>query len=88
MLRSSIKDITGGFKVINSNLLLKMKTQEMTSRGYSFQIELYLKARENKANIKEVPIEFIEREEGVSKMSKSIVKEAIMFVTKKGLKRA
>jgi dolichol-phosphate mannosyltransferase len=85
MLGSSIKDVTGGFKVINAAMLKKMKTEDMTSRGYSFQIELYLRAKENGASFKEVPIEFIEREEGVSKMSKAIVKEAMVFVTKKGL---
>ena len=85
MLRTSLKDVTGGFKVINMDMLRKIDPLTMTSRGYSFQIELFLRARKNYGKIVEVPIEFVEREEGVSKMSKEIVKEAMIFVTKKGL---
>lgn len=85
MLRSNVKDITGGHKAISVDLLKKMDVNSITSKGYSFQIELYLRARENGAKVIEVPIEFIEREQGVSKMSKDIVKEAMLFVTKKGL---
>lgn len=84
MLRTNIKDVTGGFKVIKIDTLKAINPSTMASRGYSFQIELFLKARLNGAKIVEVPIEFIEREEGVSKMSKEIVKEAMIFVSKRG----
>lgn len=86
MLRSKVRDITGGFKAINSELLKKMNVQDIKVQGYSFQIELYLRARKAGANVKETPIEFVEREHGVSKMSSAIVKEAMLFVTKKGLR--
>lgn len=86
MLRSKLKDITGGFKVINVELLKDMDINSIGSKGYSFQIELMLRARKAGANICEVPIEFIEREHGVSKMSSSIVIEAMLYVTKTGIK--
>jgi dolichol-phosphate mannosyltransferase len=87
MLNSNVKDITGGHKAISIELLKKMDVNSITSKGYSFQIELYLRARANGAKVVEVPIEFVEREQGVSKMSSDIVKEAMLFVTKKGLLR-
>lgn len=87
MLRSKIKDITGGFKVIDVGLLKKMNVNSITNKGYSFQIELMLRARDAGAKIVEVPIEFIEREHGVSKMSTAIVLEAMKYVTVVGFRR-
>lgn len=84
MLRSKVKDITGGFKVINVNLLKKMDVDSIESKGYSFQIELMLRARKTGADFFEIPIEFVEREHGVSKMSSGIVIEAMKYVTVKG----
>lgn len=85
MLHSKVKDITGGFKIIPVSILQSMGINEIKVKGYSFQIELMLRARKSGASIVEVPIEFIEREYGVSKMSSSIVKEALIYVTRKGL---
>lgn len=85
MLKSNIHDITGGFKVISAKALEKMDIDNIEVKGYSFQIELMLRARKAGCNIVEVPIEFIEREHGYSKMSSNIVKEALLYVTKKGL---
>jgi len=85
MLRSKINDITGGFKAIKAELLQKMTTSTISTTGYSFQIELYLRARSLDAKICEVPIQFVERVHGASKMSMAIVKEAIKYVTVKGL---
>lgn len=86
MLRTSVKDITGGFKVIPVSMLKKMHIDEIELKGYSFQIELLIRAKNNNATIVEVPIEFVEREQGYSKMSSNIVKEALLYVTKKGFK--
>lgn len=85
MLRTRVKDVTGGYKIIDTELLKEMDIHSINARGYSFQIELFLRARKLNAKITEVPIAFIEREEGVSKMSKDIIKEAMLFVTKQGL---
>ena len=84
MLRSSVKDITGGFKMFSTYILSKMNIDDIKVKGYSFQVELMLRARKAGANIIEVPIEFVEREKGYSKMSADIVKEALVYVTKKG----
>lgn len=86
MLRSKINDITGGFKAIDINLLKKILENPMTTQGYSFQIELYIRAEKMHAKICETPISFIEREQGHSKMSKEIVFEAIKYVTREGIK--
>lgn len=87
MLKSKVKDITGGFKVIDASLLENMNVETIESKGYSFQIELFLRARKLNASIAEVPIVFVEREAGYSKMSSKIVIEAMLFVTKKGFQR-
>lgn len=86
MLKSKINDITGGFKAIDINLLEQILFKPMTTQGYSFQIELYMRAENLGAKITETPITFVEREQGYSKMSKSIVIEAIKYVTREGIK--
>lgn len=86
MLRSRLKDITGGFKAINVELLKNMDIDSIESKGYSFQIELMLRACKSGSTIYEVPIEFVEREYGVSKMSSSIIVEAMSYVTTTGIK--
>jgi dolichol-phosphate mannosyltransferase len=86
MLKSNVKDITGGFKAIDINLLELILNNPLQTQGYSFQIELYLRARSLNAYIKEVPIIFVEREQGYSKMSQAIVLEAIKYVTREGIK--
>ena len=87
MLGARIKDATGGFKIISTELLKKMNVSTIESQGYSFQIELLLRALDAGADVTEYPIEFIERENGVSKMSKKIIVEAMKYVTLVGLKR-
>lgn len=87
MLRMKIKDATGGFKIISTNLLKKMDINSIKNKGYSFQIELLLRAVDVGAQIEEYPIEFVEREHGVSKMSRAIILEAMTYVTLVGIKR-
>lgn len=87
MLNSKVKDITGGFKAIRKETLEKLNVETISTAGYSFQIELYLRAEKTGARICETPIVFVEREHGVSKMSKAIVLEAIKYVTREGIRR-
>lgn len=87
MLHPKIKDVTGGFKTINASLLKRMNTSDMVSKGYSFQIELLLRALDAGARVGEVPIVFVERTVGVSKMSRRIILEAMWYVTVAGVKR-
>lgn len=87
MLASSTRDMTAGFRVYKASLLRRLDLEHLSARGYSFQVEMTRKSEQAQASIKEVPITFIEREHGVSKMSQSIVIEAMLLVTKLGLKR-
>tara|TARA_B110000444_G_scaffold91561_1_gene86493 strand:+ start:591 stop:1292 length:702 start_codon:yes stop_codon:yes gene_type:complete len=75
-----IKDGTGGFKAWRVELLKKIKLKSVKSQGYSFQIEMNFRAWSLGARIKESPIIFTDRTIGESKMSKSIMYEAIWIV--------
>lgn len=87
MLASSTRDMTAGFRVYKASLLQRLELDHLSARGYSFQVEMTRKSEQAGAKIQEVPITFIEREHGVSKMSRSIVIEAMLLVTKLGLTR-
>ena len=75
-----IFDTTAGFKCIHRKVLEGISVDKIRSNGYAFQIELHFRAWQAGFSLKEVAIIFREREEGVSKMSKSIVLEAIWRV--------
>jgi dolichol-phosphate mannosyltransferase len=87
MLASKVKDMTAGFRVYKASLLNRLNLADLSARGYSFQVEMTRKSQQAGATISEVPITFIEREFGVSKMSQSIVIEAMLLVTKLGFQR-
>ncbi len=75
-----IFDTTAGFKCIRRNVIETIPLKRIKSNGYAFQIELHFRAWKAGFKLKEVSIVFKEREEGVSKMSKAIVREAIWRV--------
>lgn len=75
-----IFDTTAGFKCIHREVLETISVESIRSNGYAFQIELHFRAWKAGFDLNEVAIIFREREEGVSKMSKSIVWEAIWRV--------
>ena len=75
-----IFDTTAGFKCIHRKVLESISIDRIKSNGYAFQIELHFRAWKAGFKLKEVSIVFREREEGVSKMSKAIVREAIWRV--------
>lgn len=75
-----VADTTAGFKCIHRKVLEAISVEGIRSNGYAFQIELHFRAWKAGFRIKEVSIIFREREEGVSKMSKKIVWEAIWRV--------
>ena len=75
-----INDGTGGFKAWSASLLNKIKLNEVRSQGYSFQIEMNFRAWRLGASIKEEPIIFVDRTIGESKMSSTIMYEAIWMV--------
>lgn len=75
-----ISDTTAGFKCLRRSVLEGIPMKRIVSNGYAFQIELHFRAWKAGFKLKEVSIIFKEREEGVSKMSKAIVREAIWRV--------
>ena len=77
-----IKDATGGFKCFRRKVLEAIDLDKVKSNGYSFQIEMTFKAYCKGFKIKEIPIVFIDRVKGKSKMSKKIVREAVTMVWK------
>lgn len=77
-----VKDATGGFKCFRREVLESLNFDHVKSNGYAFQIELSFKAWKNGFRLKEIPIIFIDRVAGVSKLSKSIMWEAIFLVWK------
>jgi dolichol-phosphate mannosyltransferase len=87
MLGMGVKDSTAGFRIYSSSILKRLNLEAIKSEGYSFQIEMTRAAHKLGGKIIEVPIIFRERENGVSKMSKSIVREAMLLVTIWGLRR-
>ncbi len=87
-LRIPLHDLTGGFRIYSVALLRKLKLSQMTATGYCFQIEMAMASELAGASMREVPITFVERINGVSKMSRAIVIEALWQTTLWGLSRA
>ena len=77
-----LRDATGGYKCYRREVLESMDLSRIKSNGYAFQIETSFKAWKNGFRIAEIPIVFLEREAGNSKMSKGIVYEAFFMVWK------
>ena len=77
-----INDPTAGFICYKSEVLETINLDEIKFVGYAFQIEMKFAAWKLKFKIKEVPISFVDREEGTSKMSKGILKEGVLGVLK------
>jgi len=77
-----VRDSTGGFKCFRREVLEAIDLDAVASNGYAFQIEMSFRAWKKGFTIKEIPIVFTDREQGHSKMSKKIVREAIWMVPK------
>ena len=77
-----IFDSTGGFKCFRREVLESIDLTKIKSNGYAFQIEMNFKAYKKGFKIKEIPIIFVDRQMGKSKMSKKIVREAVFMVWK------
>lgn len=75
-----VRDATGGFKCFRREVLEAIDLDQVRSNGYTFQIEMSMRAWIRKFRIKEIPIIFVDRQLGASKMSKKIVREAIWMV--------
>lgn len=77
-----LHDATGGFKCFRTVVLEKIALERVRSNGYSFQIEMNFLVWNLGAKIKEIPIIFVDRRSGVSKMSRKIIREAMLMVWK------
>jgi dolichol-phosphate mannosyltransferase len=80
VLASDVRDLTGGFKCYRREVLDAIDLDAIRSRGYAFQIETTYRALRAGFRVVEVPITFVDREAGGSKMSRAIVLEAIWKV--------
>jgi len=80
LLGVGVRDLTGGFKCYRRAVLEAMDLDAISSKGYAFQIETTYRALRAGFRVVEIPIRFVDREEGGSKMSRSIVLEAIWKV--------
>ncbi len=87
MLGLHVADSTAGYRVYSRSALEKIDYQTVNAEGYGFQIEMTHRARRGGASIVEVPISFSDRKRGESKMSGSIIFEALWLVTKWSLER-
>lgn len=75
-----LRDATGGFKCFRRKVLEAIDLDDVHSSGYSFQIEMSMRVWKKGFKIKEIPIIFVDRIAGSSKMSKTIVREAVWMV--------
>jgi dolichol-phosphate mannosyltransferase len=83
-----VHDMTSGFRAYRADLLRAIDLGAVRAEGYGFQIEMTYRAAQLDARICEVPIRFVDREVGTSKMSGAIVAEALVMVTRWGMHRA
>jgi dolichol-phosphate mannosyltransferase len=81
MLGVPLRDVTGGYRAFRADTLRKLDLHEVASQGYCFQVDLAWRAVQRGLVVKEVPITFVERVAGTSKMSQKIVVEALWRVT-------
>ena len=86
ILGSKILDMTSGFRIYRAEFLQQLVAESVSSHGYSFQVELAYRASMS-GSVVEVPITFVERVNGKSKMTSAIVLEALTKVTFWGIKR-
>lgn len=75
-----IEDYTAGFRCYDADLLRRIDLSNIAASGYSFQVEMTYRSRQAQASIRELPIRFVDRVEGVSKMTGSIAREALRVI--------
>lgn len=85
MLGVPIRDATGGYRAFRASTLRALDLHEVASQGYCFQVDLAWRAVQRGLDVREVPITFVERATGTSKMSRKIVAEALWRVTVWGI---
>jgi dolichol-phosphate mannosyltransferase len=86
MIGFSVKDATGGYRAYRASTLRRIDLSNVESTGYSFQVDITVRIIKAGLRIVEVPITFVERERGVSKMDSAIIREAFWRVFQWGVK--
>lgn len=87
LLGFDVEDSTAGFRAYTATILDRIDLDSVTASGYGFQIEMTYRAQQAGAVIREVPIRFVDRVDGESKMSSSVVVEAFSLVSRWGVQR-
>ena len=85
-LKLPYRDLTSGFRVYDCSILKRINIENVDSKGYVFQIQMVEAIAKNSGSIKEVPITFVERIQGRSKMTGRIALEAFIWITKRALR--
>jgi dolichol-phosphate mannosyltransferase len=85
LLGVPVRDVTGGYRAFTAAALRRIQFDDVESQGYCFQIDMLRRAYDDGLRIVEVPITFVEREYGASKMTTGIVVEAMIRVTGWGI---
>lgn len=85
-LRSRLRDMTSGMRAFRFSALQRLNLDDVTADGYGFQVEMAWRLERQGDLVREVPIDFVERTQGRSKMSAGIVLEALWLVTVWGWK--
>jgi len=80
IFKSLVKDLTGGFKIWPRNILESIDFSNVNLDGYAFQIKMNILAENKNFEIKEIPINFVERKHGKSKLNSKVITEAIKFL--------
>lgn len=87
MLDVPLYDATGGFRAFRAETLRRLDLHTVASQGYCFQVDLAWRTVQRGMTVREVPITFVERSVGTSKMSRAIVAEALLRVTQWGVQQ-
>ena len=85
LLGMRVRDATAGYRVYRADALRSLRLEDVASAGYCFQIDLTWRAAQAGMRIVEIPITFVEREVGVSKMSGDIMRESLVNITTWGV---
>jgi dolichol-phosphate mannosyltransferase len=87
LLGLPVRDVTAGFRLFRASTLRAMELETVESVGYCFQADLALRTVRAGLTVREVPIDFLERERGESKMTRSVATESLQRITRWGLRQ-
>jgi dolichol-phosphate mannosyltransferase len=86
VLSLPLHDVTGGYRCFRRAALAELGTETVASEGYCFQVDVAFRVQRAGLRVREVPITFVERERGESKMSGAVVREALWRITSWGVR--